>query len=105
MQHLIFAFEHRIEDIIPYSEFVQKLRPLLHANKLGSYVGDDMAIDGRDAEAVFAGDDVQALFAFVAPRLKQLPFMRDATATLVLGALDCGAETWTVLLHNLDGMR
>ena len=100
MQHLIIEFRHQIEDVIPYCEFIKNLKVLLQDSEIGGYVGDDMAIDGGDAEATFVGSDARKLFEFVAPLLKTLPFMSSAKATLVFGPLDCGAEKCTVNLNQ-----
>ena len=53
MEYLIIEFTHGIEDITPYCNFIKELEAKLSANKLGIYNGDDMAIDGGDAEAFF----------------------------------------------------
>ena len=101
MQHLVIEFQHRIEDVIPYCEFIKMLRPQLEKGGFGSYVGDDMAIDGGDAEATFVGGDARKLFNFVAPQLETLPFMSGAKITLVFGPLESGAEECTFNLNKL----
>lgn len=100
MQHLIFEFNHQIEDVIPFCEFIQSLTPKLQFHDIGCYLGDDMAIDGGDAEATFECRDAKMLFEFVAPLFKQLPFMRNAKATLVFGPLESGSEECTIYLNQ-----
>lgn len=92
MQHLILYFEHDIRDIIPYSHFIQEIRGVLADATLGEYLGDDMAIDGGDAEAIFASPDVRALLAFLAPRLRTLHFLHQAKVKLVFGPLESNSE-------------
>jgi hypothetical protein len=62
---------------------------------VGEFVGDDMAIDGGDAEAVFRGADADLLYATISPVLKELPFMRNAKVTLIYGSLNAGAPEKT----------
>jgi hypothetical protein len=93
VEHLVLDFKHDIRDVIPYSNFIQEIRPVLSETRTGEYLGDDMAIDGGDAEAVFSSADARALFTLLEPRLKMLPFMRAARVTLVFGELDSGAES------------
>ncbi|OHX21402.1 hypothetical protein [Chromobacterium sphagni] len=88
MEHVIINFKHGIRDIIPYSEFIDKLRPILERNGAGEYLGDDMAIDGGDAEAVFSCHSAQTLYGIILGDLELLPFMRGAKVTFVFGALD-----------------
>ncbi|MBX7223984.1 MAG: hypothetical protein K1Y36_28975 [Blastocatellia bacterium] len=100
MQHLIIEFNHQIEDVIPYCEFIQKLKPHLEDSDVGHYLGDDMALDGGDAEVVFECRDAKKLFEFVTPLLKTLPFMTQAKATLIFGPLGSKAEECTVYLNQ-----
>ena len=88
MEHLVLLFRHDIRDVIPYCQFVAQVKPQLTEKQLGEYIGDDMAIDGGDAEAVFASRDVRALYEFLAPQLRQLPFMREAEIKLIFGPLE-----------------
>jgi len=92
MEHLTIYFTHDIRDILPYSDFIAKVRPVIEANGVGEYLGDDMAIDGGDAEGVFACQSARALFEFIRPQLSQLAFMKGAKVTLVFGALDSDAD-------------
>ncbi|MDR7052606.1 hypothetical protein J2X54_005111 [Duganella sp. 3397] len=50
-----------------------------------------MAIDGGDAEGVFAGHSSKELFAFIRQDLCALPFMKGARVTFVFGALGQGS--------------
>ena len=88
MEHLVIYFRHGIRDIIPYSEFISKYRNSMVECGIGEYLGDDMAIDGGDAEGVFAGPSSKELFAFIRQDLCALPFMKGAKVTLVFGELD-----------------
>lgn len=99
MQHLIVAFKHDLKDVILYCEFVEKLKPVLREQGVGGYLEDDMAIDGGDAEAIFECPDARTLLQLISPLLKNLPFMSDATITLVFGELDGAAETTIISLH------
>lgn len=101
MQHLIIEFRHQIGDVIPYCELIKKLRRQLEDSGVGSYVGDDMAIDGGDAEATFVGSNARKLLEFMAPQLEALPFMNGAKVTLVFGPLESGAEECTFNLNQL----
>lgn len=94
MEHLRIYFGHDLQAIQPYCEFVERARRRLAENGLGEYLGDDMAIDGGDAEAVFACPGARALFAFLHKDLKALDFMAGATIELIHGALasDAGVE-------------
>lgn len=100
MQYLIFEFNYQIEDVIPFCEFIQKLKPKLQIHGIGSYLCDDMAIDGGNAEATFECRDAKKLFEFVAPLFKQLTFMSNAKATLVFGPLESGSEECTMYLNQ-----
>ena len=57
---------------------------------IGEYLGDDRAIDGGDAEGVFAGSSSKELFAFIRQDLCTLPFMKGAKVTFVFGELEQG---------------
>lgn len=92
MEHLTIYFTHDIRDILPYSDFIAKVRPAIEASGVGEYLGDDMAIDGGDAQGVFACRSARALFEFIRPQLSQLAFMKGAKVTFVFGALDSDAD-------------
>lgn len=91
MEHLVIYFKHGIRDIIPYSDFISKCRIAMAACGVGEYLGDDMAVDGGDAEGVFAGPSSKKLFEFITQDLCALPFMKGAKVTLVFGDLDEGS--------------
>ena len=93
MEHLVIEFRHGIRDVIPYSEFISKCRIAMAECGIGEYLGDDMAIDGGDAEGVFAGQSSKQLFAFIRHDLCALPFMAGAKVTFVFGALEQGNPT------------
>ncbi len=95
MQHVIIDFKHKIQDLIPWSEFIQRLRAELNTNGIGEFIGDDMAIDGGDCEAVFCGADADALWEYLWPQLLPLSFINAATTriNLVYGALESSART------------
>ena len=88
MEHLVLMFRHDIRDVIPYCQLIAQVKVQLTEKHLGEYIGDDMAIDGGDAEAVFASSDVRALYEFLAPQLRELPFMREAQIKLIFGPLE-----------------
>lgn len=92
-EHLVIYFEHGIRDIIPYSEFIAGIRPTLKDRGLGEYLGDDMAIDGGDAEGVFSCSSARGLFHFLKEPLSKLNFMTGAKVTLIFGELESGAPT------------
>lgn len=100
MQHVVVYFEHGIQDLIPWCELIQRLKPELAGNGTGEFVGDDMAIDGGDCEAVFCGVDADALFKFLRPHLVSLSFLNTATTRveLVYGELESSAEAKTLSL-------
>jgi hypothetical protein len=102
MEHLILQFEHDIRDLIPYSEFVQAVRPDLAQKNLGEYLGDDMAIDGGDAVATFASPDVHSLFDYLVPLMRELPFLREARITFVFGPLESDAKREQFILGALE---
>lgn len=91
MEHLVIYFNHGIQDIIPYSEFIMRIRPSLEQGDIGEYLGDDMAIDGGDAEAVFRCQSARELFEFLRENLKRLPFMVGAKVTFVFGEMESEA--------------
>jgi hypothetical protein len=91
-QHLVLYFKHGIQDIIPYSDFIQAIRPILERANLGEYLGDDMAIDGGDAEGIFAGPDARELHKFLLPEFAKLDFLRGGKVTLVFGPIDGEGE-------------
>jgi hypothetical protein len=101
VQHLILYFEHGIEDIIPWSAFIEKLRPQLARIGAGEFESDDMAIDGGDCEAIFRGKDINELFAVLQPHFRSLPFLRKPTTRveLVFGEIDDSSERRT---HGLE---
>ena len=105
MQHLIIFFEHKLQDLILWSEFIQRVRPLLADHHKGEFAGDDMAIDGGDCEAVFRGPDADALFDFLRPQLLSLPFLNTASTRveLVYGELESSAATKTLELNDFSG--
>lgn len=92
MEHLIIYFKHGIRDVRPYMQFIEEQRGKLAVNELGEYLGDDMAIDGGDAEAVFAARDARLLFGFLKQDLAKLNFMKGARVTLIHGELGTGAD-------------
>jgi hypothetical protein len=91
VEHLVIYFEHGIQDIIPYSEFIMRIRPSLAEGDMGEYLGDDMAIDGGDAEGVFRCRNARELFELLRDDLKRLPFMDGAKVTLVFGEVESDA--------------
>lgn len=91
VEHLVIYFSHGIRDIILYSDFISKYRSAIAACGIGEYLGDDMAIDGGDAEGVFAGPSSKKLFEFIKQDLCALRFMKGAKVTLVFGDLDEGS--------------
>jgi hypothetical protein len=97
MQHVVVYFEHKIQDLIPWCELVQQLKPELVSSGTGEFVGDDMAIDGGDCEAVFRGTDADGLYEFLRPRLLSLSFLNTPTTRveLVYGDLESSANTKT----------
>ena len=103
MQHLIIFFRHKLQDIIPWSEFVERMKPLLAEHHKGEFAGDDMAIDGGDCEAVFRGPDADALFDFLRPYLLGLTFLNTAGARgeLIYGELESSAATKMLELNDL----
>ncbi|MBT2326937.1 hypothetical protein J7E62_32070 [Variovorax paradoxus] len=90
MQHLVVFFDHRLHDLVPWCEFIRELGPLLAESETGEFIGDDMAIDGGDCEAVFKGPDAKALLDFLLPRLQSLPFPNNPSTRieLVYGELE-----------------
>lgn len=91
MQHVTLYFKHDIQDIIPYSDAVTRIRQLLSDTAAGEYVEDDMAIDGGDAKAVLRGLSADTLYETISPVLRELPFLHGAKVTLVYGSLGAGA--------------
>jgi hypothetical protein len=91
VEHLVIYFKHGIQDLIPYCDFIAKTRLKLERSGAGEYLGDDMAIDGGDAEGVFACRSARELFTFLREDLGKLTFMSGAKVTLVFGALDADA--------------
>ena len=91
MEHLSIHFRHDIKAIIPFSEFVQKARVEIEGRSLGQYLGDDMAIDGGDAEAIFSCRDARSLFDYLADDLSKLSFMAGATVQFIFGEPDSNA--------------
>ena len=100
MEHVVIYFEHDIQDIIPYSSAVKRIRQLLIDRAAGEYVEDDMAIDGGDAQAVLRGASADTLYETVSPVLRELPFMQGAKITLVYGPLDSGSPEKSFELHT-----
>lgn len=98
MEHLVIYFYHNIGDIVPYCDFVRKIRPELEINGLGQYLGDDMAIDGGDAEAIFSCISAKELFEFLKEDIAKLQFMRGAKVTFVFGELDAEAKEESIYL-------
>ncbi|MBU2709157.1 hypothetical protein KCM76_24390 [Zooshikella marina] len=88
MEHLTIYFKHGIQDIVPYTDFIMKIKAELHSNGLGQYLGDDMAIDGVDAEVVFSCVSANELFEYIKVDLANLPFMQGAKITFTFGELE-----------------
>ena len=101
MQYLILRFQHGIEDIIPWCEFIEKMRLHLARMGAGEFEGDDMALDGGDCEALFRGPDVEKLFAVLLPHFRTLPLLVKATtrAELIFGEIDSSAQRQVVSLE------
>lgn len=101
MQHLILYFQHGIEDIIPWSAFIETMRPKLAHIEAGEFDSDDMAIDGGDCEAIFRGTDVKELFAVLLPHFRSLSFLLRPTTRveLVFGEIDSASERQSVGLE------
>lgn len=98
MEHLVLYFRHGMRDVIPYSDFIVGIQPILEERKLGEYLGDDMAIDGGDAEGIFSCPNAKELFEFLRGRLAQFGFMSGAKVTLVYGEVGSGAATEEFLI-------
>lgn len=94
MQSIILYFQHGIEDVIPWSEFIEELRPQLAHIGVGEFASDDMAIDGGDCAAIFEGADAEKLFAVLLPHFRSLPFLRKPTTRveLIFGETDSASE-------------
>ena len=88
MEHVTIDFKHGIQDLIPYTDFVLKIKSELEKSSLGEYLGDDMAIDGGDAEAIFSCASAKELFEFIKNDLASLPFMEGAEVTFTYGDLE-----------------
>jgi hypothetical protein len=65
----------------------------LEKANLGEYLGDDMSIDGGDAEGTFAGPDARALYKFLHPEFAKLTFLRGGKVTLVFGPISSDSES------------
>ncbi len=78
-------------DIIPYTDFIMEVKAEILNKGLGEYLGDDMAIDGGDAEAVFACGSAKELFEYIKGGLADLSFMHGAKVTFTFGELESGA--------------
>jgi len=91
VEHLILYFKHDIRAIIPYTDFIFKVRSEIIEKQLGEYLGDDMAIDGGDAEGIFSCPDSRALFNFIKDDLSKLEFMQGAKVTFVFGEQGVGS--------------
>lgn len=98
VQNVIVNFSHDIQDIIPYSDAVSQIRQLLAEKGDGEYVGDDMAIDGGDAEALLCGHSADQIFDTILPVLRVLSFMKGARVTLVYGPIDGQSPQKTIEL-------
>lgn len=94
MQHLILHFTHAIEDIIPWCNFIEELKPQLARSGVGQFDNDDMAIDGGDCEAVFRGLDARELLAVLHPHFRSLAFLQKPTTRveLIFGELGSSSE-------------
>ena len=88
MEHVTINFKHGIQDIIPYTDFVLMIKSELEKNSLGEYLGDDMAIDGGDAEAIFSCASAKKLFEFIKNDLVSFSFMGGAEVTFTYGDLE-----------------
>ncbi|SEQ12807.1 hypothetical protein SAMN03080615_00550 [Amphritea atlantica] len=91
MEHLTIYFKHGLRDIIPYHNYIKLAKEEIVRAGLGEYLGDDMAIDGGDAEAVFSCENSIELFEYLKTGLVALPFMRGAKITLTFGELETKA--------------
>ena len=92
MEHFAIYFQHGIRGVIPYSEFIVRTRDAMAERGIGVYLGDDMAIDGSDAEGIFSGTSAEAIFEFIREDLSSLTFMKGAKVTLIFGELDAGSR-------------
>jgi hypothetical protein len=106
MQHLILHFTHDIEDIIPWTSFIEGLQPQLARSGVGRFDSDDMAIDGGDCEAVFRGLDAKELLAVLLPHFRSLAFLQKPTTTvrLVFGELGSSSEQQTFSLGDVNNL-
>mgnify|MGYP001546098107 CR=1 FL=1 len=88
MEHIVVKFNHGIRDVIPYCDFVQEIKAKLQNKGIGEYIGDDMDIDGGDAESTFSCNSAEDLFEFIRHDLGQLPFMSGAKVCFYFGEID-----------------
>lgn len=93
MEYLILHFTHAIEDIVPWSTFIEALRPQLARSGAGEFESDDMAIDGGDCKAVFRGPDAKALSTVLLPHFHNLPFLQKPTTKVELVFGEPGGST------------
>ncbi len=91
MEHLTIYFKHGIRDVIPYTDFIMEAKVKIAELGLGEYLGDDMAIDGGDAEATFSSANASELFDYLKSGLTALQFMQGAKITFTYGELESGA--------------
>lgn len=102
MQHLILHFAHAIEDIIPWCNFIEELKPQLARSGVGEFDSDDMAIDCGDCEAVFRGLDANEPFSVLLPQIQSLALLQNPATKveLVFGELDSSSERQIICIAD-----
>lgn len=98
MEYIKLYFKHGMRDIIPYSDFIKQARSQILPQVQAKYLGDDMAIDGGDAEGVFSCSDAKKLFELLEPEMRKLQFLQGAKVTIVLGEVDEGSPEEVIIL-------
>ena len=92
MEHLVIEFKHDIKDLIPYCKFIERIKNDLLTKNIEKYLGDDMAIDGGDAEAIFSCQNAKLFFEKIKSELVAQSFMSGAKVSLVFGELESNAK-------------
>ncbi len=98
MEHLIIEFNHGIRDISPYYEIIKKIKYKMQKQCIGEFLGDDMAIDGGNAEAIFSCPSAKDLFNFIKNDIQSLSCMKHAKVTFIFGELESDATQETFLI-------
>lgn len=85
---VLVQFTYGSRDLGPMFALEERLEHAINDARVGTYDGNEIAVDGSDVTLYMYGPDADKLFAVVKPILETASFTKDATVVLRYGDAD-----------------